>query len=199
MKVFVFENETVLWREELNRLMSEIIMGYKTGFSASQWAGRMTSPIFSTLWYFSCMFWILWFMALITGEINALVTLSPPCCSVLWTQMDTSTACVCARVQGLQPHLPLWALRLGAAQSRRRVRVLSCKILRADKHLPCHSLVPSHPSPRCEDTICQHSEALDTISSCNVMSQTRKWYDTNLSREPLQQRNFGMKWRNSSR
>lgn len=191
----MFENETVFWREGLNRLMSEIAVSYKTGFSSSGWPGRMTSPTFSALCHF-CMFWILWFMALITGEMNALARLLPACCCVLWTQMDTPLP-VCA--QGLQSHLFLRAPRLDAAQNTGRVWVLPRKTLRADKHLPCHSLVLSHPSPRCGDTICQHSEALDTISSCYVMLQTKKWYDTNLSWEPLQQGKFGVKWRDSSR
>lgn len=89
----MFENETVFWREGLNRLMSEIAVSYKTGFSSSGWAGRMTSPIFSALCHF-CMFWILWFMALITGEMNVLARLLPACCCVLWTQMDTPLPCV---------------------------------------------------------------------------------------------------------
>lgn len=151
--------------------MSDIVVVYKTGFFTSGWAGRMTSPIFSALCHFSCTFWILWFMALITGEVNSLARLIPACCSVLWTQMDTSIACVCA--QGLLSHLPLRAPRLEAAQGTARVRVLLGKIPRADKHLPSHSPGPFSPLSKMwrYNLPAQRSPGYNFPMQCNITNK----------------------------
>lgn len=138
-----------------------------------------TSPAFSgycDLWLLSLERWM------------ALARFSPPSCYVLCTQ-DTHLhyphLCMCTEVEFTSAPSGI-KIRC----SSERVKNPSSPILRhahkiptTDKHFPCHSLVLLPPSPRGVHTIYQDSEVVNQIFLCNVILQTKKQCNTNISCE----------------